>query len=283
MNLMLKLKSLDKLTTSEEVLITYILDFPEKVIHFSPKELAEHSYVSISTIYRLINKLDLEGLNDLKFALVNYLNEHTTEQIIDIDYPISAEDNHYAITQKLKSVYNQTVQSTIDTNNLDTIAFNGNLLKQAEFIDVYATSANIYFAQNFQFQLQEIGKQVNVPIDDFMQNLSAANSTPKHLAIVVSYGGRSSSVKKILEILKKNKSKILLVTSKDSPLLNETVDGVFLFSSLENHYNKISSFSTRMSLMYIFDSLYLSFFNQDYDRNLAYKLDNYQKMNPKLI
>ncbi|MGX7202137.1 MurR/RpiR family transcriptional regulator [Enterococcus plantarum] len=280
---MLKLKSLDKLTTSEEVLITYILDFPEKVIHFSPKELAEHSYVSISTIYRLINKLDLEGLNDLKFALVNYLNEHTTEQIIDIDYPISAEDNHYAITQKLKSVYNQTVQSTIDTNNLDTIAFNGNLLKQAEFIDVYATSANIYFAQNFQFQLQEIGKQVNVPIDDFMQNLSAANSTPKHLAIVVSYGGRSSSVKKILEILKKNKSKILLVTSKDSPLLNETVDGVFLFSSLENHYNKISSFSTRMSLMYIFDSLYLSFFNQDYDRNLAYKLDNYQKMNPKLI
>ncbi|PZL75855.1 MurR/RpiR family transcriptional regulator [Enterococcus plantarum] len=283
MNLMLKLKSLDKLTTSEEVLITYILDFPEKVIHFSPKELAEHSYVSISTIYRLINKLDLEGLNDLKFALVNYLNEHTTEQIIDIDYPISAEDNHFAITQKLKSVYNQTVQSTIDTNNLDTIAFNGNLLKQAEFIDVYATSANIYFAQNFQFQLQEIGKQVNVPIDDFMQNLSAANSTPKHLAIVVSYGGRSSSVKKILEILKKNKSKILLVTSKDSPLLNETVDGVFLFSSLENHYNKISSFSTRMSLMYIFDSLYLSFFNQDYDRNLAYKLDNYQKMNPKLI
>lgn len=280
---MLKLKSLDKLTTSEEVLITYILDFPEKVIHFSPKELAEHSYVSISTIYRLINKLDLEGLNDLKFALVNYLNEHTTEQIIDIDYPISAEDNHYAITQKLKSVYNQTVQSTIDTNNLDTIAFNGNLLKQAEFIDVYATSANIYFAQNFQFQLQEIGKQVNVPIDDFMQNLSAANSTPKHLAIVVSYGGRSSSVKKILEILKKNESKILLVTSKDSPLLNETVDGVFLFSSLENHYNKISSFSTRMSLMYIFDSLYLSFFNQDYDRNLAYKLDNYQKMNPKLI
>lgn len=280
---MLKLKSLDKLTTSEEVLITYILDFPEKVIHFSPKELAEHSYVSISTIYRLINKLDLEGLNDLKFTLVNYLNEHTTEQIIDIDYPISAEDNHYAITQKLKSVYNQTVQSTIDTNNLDTIAFNGNLLKQAEFIDVYATSANIYFAQNFQFQLQEIGKQVNVPIDDFMQNLSAANSTPKHLAIVVSYGGRSSSVKKILEILKKNKSKILLVTSKDSPLLNETVDGVFLFSSLENHYNKISSFSTRMSLMYIFDSLYLSFFNQDYDRNLAYKLDNYQKMNPKLI
>lgn len=283
MNLMLKLKSLDTLTTSEEALVTYILDFPEKVIHFSPKELAEHSYVSISTIYRLINKLDLDGLNDLKFALVTFLNEHTTEQIIDIDYPISAEDNHYAMTEKLKSVYEQTVQSTIDTNDIDRIAFNGTLLKNADCIDIYATSANIYFAQNFQFQMQEIGKQINVPIDDFMQNLSAANSAPNHLAIVVSYGGRSSSVKKILAILKENKSKILLITSKNSPLLNEKVDGVFLFSSLENHYNKISSFSTRMSLMYIFDSLYLSFFNQNYERNLAYKLANYQKMNPNLI
>ncbi|MGX7148445.1 MurR/RpiR family transcriptional regulator [Enterococcus ureasiticus] len=283
MNLMLKLKNLDKLTTSEEALVTYILDFPEKVIRFSPKELADHSYVSMSTIYRLINKLDLDGLNDLKFALVSYLNEHTSEHIIDIDYPISAEDNHYAMTKKLKTVYDQTVQSTIDTNNFDSMALNDELLKNAEFVDVYATSANIYFAQNFQFQMQEIGKQINVPIDDYMQNLSAANSTPTHLAIVVSYGGRSSSVKKILEILKQNNSKILLITSKNSPLLNEKVDGVFLFSSLENHYNKISSFSTRMSLMYIFDSLYLSFFNQDYDRNLAYKLDNYQKMNPKLI
>lgn len=231
----------------------------------------------------MINKLDLDGLNDFKFALVRYLNEHRSEPIIDIDYPISVEDNHYAMTKKLKTVYDQTVQSTIDTNNFDTMSFNGALLKNAEFIDIYATSANIYFAQNFQFQMQEIGKQVNVPIDDYMQNLSAANSTPHHLAIVVSYGGRSSSVKRILEILKKNKSKILLITSKNSPLLNEKVDSVFLFSSLENHYNKISSFSTRMSLMYIFDSLYLSFFNQDYERNLAYKLDNYQKMNPKLI
>ncbi|MBO0439657.1 MurR/RpiR family transcriptional regulator [Candidatus Enterococcus ikei] len=283
MNLILKLKNLDKLTTSEEVLVAYILDFPEKVIHFSPKELAEHSYVSISTIYRLINKLELDGLNDLKFALVNYLNEHTTEQIIDIDYPISAEDNHYAMTKKLKTVYEQTVQSTIDTNNFDTMAFNSELLKNAEFIDIYATSANIYFAQNFQFQMQEIGKQINVPIDDYMQNLSAANSTPNHLAIVVSYEGRGSSVKKILETLKKNQSKILLITSKKSPLLHKKVDGIFLFSSMENHYNKISSFSTRLSLMYIFDSLYLSYFNQDYEKNLAYKLENYQKMNPNLI
>lgn len=283
MNLIFKLKKLDNLTTSEKALVDYILDFPEKVIHFSPKELAEHSFVSISTIYRLINKLDLDGLNDIKLALVNYLNAHMTDQIIDIDYPISAEDSHYAMTKKLKSVYEQTIQTTTDANNVEVMAFISLLLSDAKIIDVYASSANIYFAQNFQFQMQEIGKRISVPIDDYMQNLSAANSTQDHLAIVVSYEGRGSSVKKILEILKQNNSKILLITSKNSPLLKEKVDGILLFSSLENHYNKISSFSTRMSLMYLFDQLYLSFFNFDYEKNLAYKLENYQKMNPNLL
>lgn len=283
MNLFLKLKNLDRLTTSEQALVTYILDFPEKVIHFSPKELAEHSFVSISTIYRLINKLDLDGLNDLKLALVNYLNEHNSESIIDIDYPISAEDNQYAMTKKLKTVYEQTIQSTIEMNNVEILSHDSLLLEQATHIDIYASSANIYFAQNFQFQMQEIGRRINVPIDDYMQNLSAANSTPDHLAIVVSYEGRGSSVKKIIDILNRNNSKILLITSANSPLLKEKVDGVFLFASLENHYNKISSFSTRMSLMYIFDRLYLSYFNQDYTKNLEYKLAHYQKMNPDLI
>lgn len=283
MRLLIKLKNLDTLTSSEEVLVQYILDFPRKVIHFSPKELAEHSYVSISTIYRLINKLKLDGLNDLKLALVNDLNEQTNEPIIDMDYPISAEDNQYALSQKLKTVYEQTVQSTLEINSIEAMAASSELLKNAAFIDIYASSANIYFAQNFQFQMQEIGKRISVPIDDYMQNLSASNSTPEHLAILVSYEGRGSSVKKIIEILQKNGSNILLITSKNSSLLKETVSGTLLLPSLENHYNKISSFSTRTSLMYIFDSLYLHHFNQDYEKNLAYKLANYQKMNPDLI
>lgn len=283
MNLILQLQKLDKLTTSEQALVDYILDSPEKVIHFSPKELAAHSYVSISTIYRLINKLNLDGLNDLKFALVTFLNAHSSEPTIDIDYPISAEDNHYGMTQKLKTVYEQTIQSTIDTNDVEMLTLSTSLLENARFIDIYASSANVYFAQNFQFQMQEIGQTINVPLDDYIQNLTAANSTPEHLAIVVSYEGRGSSVKKIIDILKKNHCKILLITSLKSPLLQEKVDGVLYFSSMENHYNKISSFSTRLSLMSIFDRLYLSFFNQNYDKNLAYKLANYQKMNPNLI
>lgn len=85
-----------------------------------------------------------------------------------------------------------------------------------------------------------------------------------------------------MEILKKNQCKIILITSKTSPLLQEKVDGYFLFPSLENHYNKISSFSTRTSLLFLLDAFYLCYFNQNYDHHLSYKLANYHKLNPAL-
>lgn len=283
MNLLLKLKTLTPVTTSERILVQFILDAPEKVIYLSPKELAEASFVSISTIYRLITKLKLDGLNDLKLELVKYLNVHRSEPIIDINYPISSEDTNFSIMKNLQLVYEQTVQSTIDTNEFENLSVNRTLLQEAETIDIYATSANIYFAGNFKFQMQEIGKPVNVPQDNYTQHLTAANSTTNHLAIIVSFEGRGGNIPELFAILKQNKCKILLITSKNSPLLKEAVDSTFLFSSLENHYHKISSFSTRMSLMYLFDMLYLSYFNIDYEKNSAYKLANYQKMNPRLI
>ena len=43
---------------------------------------------------------------------------------------------------------------------------------------------------NFQFQMQEIGKQVNVPIDEYQQRLIAASSDENHLAIIITFGGR---------------------------------------------------------------------------------------------
>lgn len=109
MNFLLKLKTLSSLTTSENVLVQFILAAPEKVIYLSPKELAEASFVSISTIYRLINKLNLDGLNDLKLELVKYLNAHTSDPIIDINYPISSEDTNFSVMKNLQLVYEQTV------------------------------------------------------------------------------------------------------------------------------------------------------------------------------
>ena len=46
----------------------------------------------------------------------------------------------------------------------------------------------------------------------------------------------------------------------------------------ENHYRKISSFSTRLTLLYILDCLYTCYFELDYENNIKNKIEYYESM-----
>ena len=130
--------------------------------------------------------------------------------------------------------------------------------------------------------MMEINAEVNVPEVDYMQNLCAANSDSTHYAIVISFGGRSVSFYNLMKILKENNVSILLITSTQGNSLCEYADDIIYMSSFENHYNKISSFSTRMTLLYILDTLYSIYFKKDYEKNISFKLNSYKKMNKEL-
>lgn len=131
------------------------------------------------------------------------------------------------------------------------------------------------------FQMQEIDKMVNVPIEEYHQRLCAANSDETHLAIMITFGGRGLLTDLIPEILHENKTPILLISSIDGDFEKIGADYQLYISPYENHYHKISSFSTRLSILYILDVLYMSCFELDYDKNLHKKLTSYQKISPQ--
>lgn len=278
MNIFKKIESLDNLTTTEQILVAFINEHAYEFVNMKPKEIAEATYVSIPTLYRLINKLELDGINELKLEIKAALKDKSDVQIEDIDFPILPSDSHYEAMIKLQDVYEQTIQDTLDLSDPDMLVQASNLMIEAKNIDVYTASANIFFAQNFQFQMQEINENVNVPIADYMQSLCAANSDETHLAIVISFGGRGQGFDSICQILKMNHTPILLITStQDNPLVKYTDYKIYM-SSYENHYHKISSFSTRMTLLYILDTLYAIYFKKNYEKNLKNKIDSYKKM-----
>lgn len=151
-------------------------------------------------------------------------------------------------------------------------------MKKKPSIDLYTSAGNLFFAENFKFQMQEIGRFVNVPVEEYHQRLTAAASGSSHLSIVVSYGGRGTVIPKIVDTLQKNKSPILLISSTEEiPFAKAATHHLYL-SSNENHYNKISSFATRLSLLFLLDCLYTSYFKLDYEENIALKMDYYHKI-----
>ncbi|MBC2256370.1 MurR/RpiR family transcriptional regulator [Listeria ivanovii] len=283
MNILIKIRELNNLTNSEKELADYILANPKKTLQFKPKELATAAFVSTATIYRLINKLGINGIGELKIEIASSLRETTAEKEINYDYPILESDTPFQIMTNLRQIYNSTIVETLNNADPEELVAIGAKLMNAKVIDIYAASANLFFAKNFQFQMQEIGILVNVPEEDYIQRLSAANSDENHVALVVSYGGRSETLQKVVQILSENDVPIILITSmQDNPLVKFASHKIYM-ASAENHYNKVSSFSTRQSLLSIFDTIYSIIFNYNYEKNIQYKMTNYQKMNTDLI
>lgn len=275
-NIFTQLKRMDNFSHNEKILANYILTHPEEIIRQNTKQVANACFVSVATIYRLCEKLNLTGFSELKVHLSQYLYHYLQkDDDFDFDFPILANQTQYVIMKNIKEDYEKTLVSTFQLFDIDEIRKVVSAMRKAKQIDIYTSAGNIYFAENFKFQMHEIGVLINVPIDEYNQNLSASVSDESHLAIIISFGGRGGFVDKVAGILKATHTPIVLISSLEyrGTHINPTYH--IMMASEENHYHKISSFSTRMSLLYILDVLYACYFKTDYDHFLERKLHYY--------
>lgn len=279
MNLFINLKENKDLSKNERILADYILKHPEDVLKMSSKDLGKVCFVSTATVYRLCDKLGLSGFSDLKIKITSSLDDYRkSNENFNFDFPVNQFQTHYEIIQKIKEDYEQTLNLTANLFSLDQLRLIASAMKKAQIIDVYTSAGNINFALNFQFQMQEIGIQVNVPIDEYQQRLIAASSDENHLAIIITFGGRGILSDILPRILHKVKTPIVLISSYDYTFKDFDSDYQLYISPYENHYKKISSFSTRLSILYILDVLYTCYFKLDYQENIEKKLAYYNNI-----
>lgn len=279
MNLFINLKENKDLSKNERILANYILKHPEDVLKMSSKDLGKVCFVSTATVYRLCDKLGLSGFSDLKIKITSSLDDYRkSNENFNFDFPVNQFQTHYEIIQKIKEDYEQTLNLTANLFSLDQLRLIASAMKKAPIIDVYTSAGNINFALNFQFQMQEIGIQVNVPVDEYQQRLIAASSNENHLAIIITFGGRGILSDILPRILHKVKTPIVLISSYDYTFKDFDPDYQLYISSYENHYKKISSFSTRLSILYILDVLYTCYFKLDYQENIEKKLAYYNNI-----
>ena len=279
MNLFINLKENKDLSKNERILANYILKHPEDVLKMSSKDLGKVCFVSTATVYRLCDKLGLSGFSDLKIKITSSLDDYRkSNENFNFDFPVNQFQTHYEIIQKIKEDYEQTLNLTANLFSLDQLRLIASAMEKSQIIDVYTSAGNINFALNFQFQMQEIGIQVNVPIDEYQQRLIAASSNENHLAIIITFGGRGILSDILPRILHKVKTPIVLISSYDYTFKDLDPDYQLYISPYENHYKKISSFSTRLSILYILDVLYTCYFKLDYQENIEKKLAYYNNI-----
>ena len=244
MNILLKIKNINTFSRSEQLLASYILKHAEEVLSLSTRDLAERCFVSIATIYRFLEKLEIKGYSEFKAALSVALVTQKEEEEFNFNFPIQAKETPFKVVQTMKEDYLQTINTTIDMLDLETLRQAVGAMRQAEIIDIYATAGNYYMAQNFKLQMLEIGVNVNVPNLVYEKGLQASMSDETHFAIVITYEGRGANIKEILGILRTRHTKILLISS---PRLKEEADYHLYMLPEEHYYRKLSAFSSRLT------------------------------------
>ncbi len=278
MNIYQKLLQMD-CSASEEKIRSMIFDDPFQFIDYGQDAILKRCYVSRATLYRFCDALEVNGLSELKMRLrVDYDSYQSSRENFDFDYPVKDGVTPTTIVRSLKEDYEKTAVATynlFDSNTLHRCALE---MKRASVVDIYASAGNIYFADNFRFQMAEIGKEVKVPHEQYLHSLTAASSDETHFAIMISYGARGVMVKDELRILKEKHTKVLLVSSSEAEDIQDLAEYHLYLPAIENHYQKISSFSTRFSLLYILDALYTCYFELDYEKNLKAKTTFYETM-----
>lgn len=268
--------NLDKLSNYEQIIAKYILQHPQQVLSMNAKELSMKCAVSQATVYRLCDKLGISGFSELKIKISAYMDDYLkNNQEFDFDFPIKQFQTHYEIIGKIKEDYQKTINITADMFNLDELRLVITEMKKAKQVDIYTSAGNIYFALNFKFQMQEIGVNVNVPIDEYQQRLLAASGDNNHFAIIISFQGRGILSNILPKILKEKQTKMLLISAYGYNFKNFDPDYHLFINNHENHYKKISSFSTRLSILFILDVLYTCYFKMNYDENVNKKVAYY--------
>lgn len=281
MNMFVKLENIQNITESENKIVQYVLTHPDGVMSMSIKELSEACYVSTSAIYRLCDKLDVDGYNEFKVRLSHSLTEYTQKkETIDYNFPFKENQTQYQVLTSLKEYYQQTLLSTFDLFDMEEIRKVVSKMQKAKHITIYTSANNLFFAQSFKMQMQETGVRVDVPTDEYEQRLLASLSGPDELAIIISYEGRLMNIDLIAQLLKNNKTTLLLISASDFKLNRVTPDYHICMPNYEHKYLKLANFSTRLALLYILDSLYSCYFEKDYKNNLEKKL-NYTKISSR--
>lgn len=117
--------------------------------------------------------------------------------------------------------------------------------------------------------LSELKVQVSVSINEYLK---------EHNSLDYNYPFNQNETQYQITSKKKNKTIIILISSTNDNSLTNYANYNLYLSSNENHFNKISSFSTRLSLLYLLDCIYTCYFKLDYDNNVTFKLDTYRKL-----
>jgi len=268
-----KLNSKDKMSESEESIANFILGLGEELKKYSTRNIAEATYTSPASVVRLCKKLDFKGFDDFKVQFlkeIEYLDQQYGK--VDANFPFKKDDTMMNAAHKISQLYEDTIKDSMSLLHHDSLQKALRLLKYSQSIHIYSFGTALNFAESFKERMLKIGK--NVIISNNMDyQLYEVNCIPKgDVAILISYSGETEKIIRVAETCQKRGVPIIAVTSFGENTLSKMASCKLMMSTKESMFHNIADFSSHLSVHFILDVLYGTYFLMNYDENYEMKL-----------
>ena len=272
-----ELKRMNKLTSTEQGIVNYILTNPEELEKISSRQLAELTYTAPATVVRICQKLGFSGYSEFKIKYLQEVNQTPRMDQINRTNPITSEDSLHRIVNKVAALEITAIEQTKKGIDLDQLNRVSELLNQATCIDFYAFDNNLHLAKNACSHFLYAGKQAVIHDSSNAQFMQAFASVEGHIAIIISRTGENPMLYRIANVLHERKIPLLVLTeSRHSSLAKISTEHLYLYNV--HRFTDMGTILFQTSVQYLFDLLFAILFSRNFENSVKQN-EMYEEIN----
>lgn len=250
----------------------YILSNQIECKNITIKILAQRCLVSEATIIRFIKKVGFSSFPQFKISLAEYLSTQNIDNTpVSLYEDINQKDSIKDIIEKVYHYNTHKILDLKNTLNLDSINQAVKLIDQATCLMFVGTGASSIAIEEAVLRFMRVNKTCIHWKDQSLQMINASLVSEKTVLITISDTGRTKHIIDVVSIAKKNKAKIIAITSGiDSPI--SKLSDILLLTQEYKTSNKETlnweSSSTKIQQLMIIDILYAAYAVLEYQNTI---------------
>lgn len=249
--LLLIREAYDVLSNSEKQVADFVLQHAEETVTLTMASLSRQAQVSEPTVIRFCRKLNFTGYQDFKIALAKG-SAYTEETLKVIHEEIKPLDSLEEISGKVINSHILAMQQTFSMMNYEKLQQFLTLVQQAEHLDFFGLGGSGTVAIDVENKFIRTGINTRYCIDSHIQLMWTALRGEKDVIVIFSNSGMTKHFADVMRLARKNKVKIVLITSGKSTVLTKLADLTFQIHAKETSYKKEPS-SARIAMLALMD------------------------------
>ena len=128
-------------------------------------------------------------------------------------------------------------------------------------------------AYDFKLKMRTIGKTVNIVEDEDAYYYHSFFTSKDTCSLFISYSGETLELLDAMKRIKQKGCPLIALTSIGDNTFSKLADTWLPISTKEKLSNKISTFSSNISIHYLLDLIFACVFEHDYQKNIELRKD----------